>query len=128
MSSTPPSVRTPREPDADASLTTPARRARPRRTLQCQVTLDLADGKGARHGTMQDISPSGLSLTTDRPIEPGSKCHLVLDLTATGAGVVLEATAKSVYSSYLAPRQFRIGMVFTQLDTGGQNLLQSLFD
>lgn len=125
MSSTPPLVKPP--PDAtDGQAMAPGRRSRSRHALHCPVLLTMVDGS-VRRATTQDISRAGLSLMTDRPISPGSRCTLVLDLPqATPEAPALSLAAKAVYSSYVAPRQFRIGLVFTQPDPAIDTLLDPL--
>ncbi len=128
MSSTPPLVKSP--PDTvSGQAAVPGRRTRSRHALECPVQLTMADG-GTRQAVTQDISRAGLSLITDRPIAPGNRCTLALQMphpAPQGApGTPLTLAAKAVYSSYVAPRQFRIGLVFTQPDPAIDTLLAPL--
>lgn len=122
MSSTPPLANPP--PDASGGqANAPGRRTRSRHALQCPVQLTMADGSN-RQAITQDISHAGLSLMTDRPIAPGSRCTLALDAPSMAPDApALSLAAKAVYSSYVAPRQFRIGLVFTQPDPAIDALL-----
>lgn len=77
-------------------------------------------------GTTVDLSRDGLSISTDRPISPGSRC--TLSLQPDGAPSRLRFEVKSVYSSYAAPGDFRIGVVFTDTDVSAQDQLRALVD
>ena len=118
-----------RSPSPDAPVPLPAtpgsssRRLQPRNALRCAVTIMLADG-GQRRGTTVDLSNDGLSLSTDKPIAPGSRCVLVLQ--AIDAKQVLRIDAKAVYSSYAAPGDFRIGMVLAGYDPQQRERLRVL--
>ena len=134
MSSTPPLVKPPPDTASDQGAA-PGRRTRSRHALECAVQLTMADGS-TRQAITQDISRAGLSLITDRPIAPGKRCILTLQLPHAAPGApdqpdmptppALALAAKTVYSSYVAPRQFRIGLVFTQPDPALDTLLAPL--
>jgi len=102
------------------------RRVQPRNVLRCPVTIAIAGGP-ERIGTTVDLSRDGLSLSTDRPIPPGSRCTLSLRAANDpNAGHSLRISAKSVYSSYSAPGDFRIGMVFLGLEAEVEDALRAL--
>lgn len=124
MSSTPPLVKPPPDAASDPAAA-PGRRTRSRQPFHCPVVLTMADGS-TRQATAQDISRAGLSVLTERPVSPGSRCTLALGVSAQGVASALTVAAKSVYSSYLGPRQFRIGLVFTQLDSVTDATLRDL--
>lgn len=108
------------------SLTSGAQRSRrqqPRNALRCPVVIEIAGGN-ERTGTTVDLSRDGLSLSTDRPISPGSRC--TLRLQPEGAARSLRFEVKSVYSSYAAPGDFRIGVVFTEQDVEAHDQLRAL--
>ena len=65
---------------------------------------------------MWDLATDGASLLSARPIPQGSVLELRLELPGTGAASSVAATARVVYSSYLGPGEFKIGLMFTQLD------------
>lgn len=100
-----------------------SRRQQPRNALSVPVTIAIAGGN-ERSGTTVDLSHDGLSLTTDRPIAPGSRCTLCL--YPANARDSLRFEVKSVYSSYAAPGDFRIGMVFTDPGLDAQAQLRAL--
>lgn len=103
--------------------TGPTRRLQPRNSLRWPVTIEIAQG-AERRGTTVDLSPQGLSLSTDRPIAPGSRCLLRLSPPGSGAEPLV-VQVKSVYSSYVAPGDFRIGMVFLAEDARGRDRLRA---
>lgn len=100
-----------------------SRRQQPRNALRVPVTIAIAGGN-ERSGTTVDLSRDGLSLTTDRPIAPGSRC--TLRLHPGNALDSLRFEVKSVYSSYAAPGDFRIGVVFTDPELEAHAQLRAL--
>jgi hypothetical protein len=101
----------------------PSRRLQPRNALRWPVTIQIAGGS-ERQGVTVDLSAEGLSLSTDRPITPGSRCTLLLWPTPDEDALRLEV--KAVYSSYTAPGDFRIGMAFLPQDAEGRDRLRAV--
>jgi hypothetical protein len=98
----------------------PSRRVQPRHALRWPVVIQILGGS-ERRGVTVDLSSDGLSLSTDRPIAPGSRCTLFLRPAPDNGWLRLDV--KSVYSSYSAPGDFRIGMAFSPQDTAGRDQL-----
>ncbi|MGH6647020.1 PilZ domain-containing protein [Aquabacterium sp.] len=88
-----------------------SRRIHARLAVRRTISLVMADGS-TRVGTTVDVSQLGLSLSTDKPIAPGSRCQVRFEGQAGGPPESIELGAKAVYSSYTSPRNFRIGVVF----------------
>jgi len=63
-----------------------------------------------------DVGPGGLCFMARRPIGPGTRCSITFELPLGDGPVEVRTALKVVYSSYLAPEQFKIGAVFTALD------------
>lgn len=101
----------------------PSRRLQPRNALRWPVTIVIAGGT-ERQGVTMDLSAEGLSLSTDRPITPGSRCTLLLRPSPQDGWLTLEV--KAVYSSYTAPGDFRIGMAFLPQDAEGRDRLRAV--
>ncbi|WP_326542173.1 PilZ domain-containing protein [Pseudorhodoferax sp.] len=101
----------------------PSRRLQPRNALHWPVVIQIYGGN-ERRGMTMDLSAEGLSLSTDRPIAPGSRCTLLLRPTPDDGWFKLEV--KAVYSSYTAPGDFRIGMVFLPQDAEGRDRLRAI--
>lgn len=101
----------------------PSRRLQPRSVLRWPVSIQIIGGV-ERQGITLDLSIEGLSLSTDRPIAPGSRCVLRLNPGADQARLELEV--KAVYSSYNAPGDFRIGVVFLPQAAEGRERLRAL--
>lgn len=96
----------------------PGRRRHARIAVRCPLTLTPAGGV-ERTGTTLDLSLEGLSLATDLPIPPGSRYRVhIAALPCRSGPRPLRIDAKAVYSSYLGPGHFRVGMVF--VDPGGE--------
>ncbi len=102
-----------------------SRRQQPRNALRCPVKIAMPGG-AERNGITVDLSHDGLSLSTDRPIPPGSRCMLRLQPPAAPDAGPLDVQVKAVYSSYTAPGDFRIGMVFIGLDPRTEDTLRAL--
>lgn len=113
------------QPALPATPGASSRRTQPRNLWRCPVTILFADG-AERRGTTVDLSGDGLSLSTDRPIAPGSRC--VLRLHAGDLPREVRVDAKAIYSSYTAPGDFRIGMVLAGYDPQQQEQLRVLAD
>lgn len=93
----------------------PGRRVAARKALRVSATLAFA-GAAASVQT-RDLARDGLSVVAPRPIAPGTRCQVDFDLPlGHGESRPVSATARVVYSSYVAPGEFRIGAVFTELD------------
>ncbi len=88
------------------------RRLSARVALRAPATVSLPGGQ-TREVRMWDLAMDGASLVSPRPIPQGSSVELRLALPA---GASLATPARVVYSSYLAPGEFKIGLMFTQLD------------
>lgn len=123
--STPPLAKVPHRNATDLS-SAPSRRQRSRLATQWPLTVELAGASAGEQLTTLDVSRTGLSFVAERPVTPGSKCQVTLQVPMPEGPVMLTAACKSVYSSYIGPRRFRIGLVFTQLDEAGQFLLRQL--
>lgn len=102
-----------------------SRRVDVRVVLKQPITLLMGDGS-QRPATTVDVSQRGMSLTTDKPITPGSRCRVVVQAAALGQPGTVEIAAKAVYSSYVAARHFRIGVVFSEGEAQAVALIQAL--
>ena len=91
------------------------RRLSARIALRSPATVVLP-GAQTREVRMWDLAMDGASLISPRPIPQGSSLELRLELPA---GTKIATPARVVYSSYLAPNEFKIGLMFTQLDDAG---------
>jgi hypothetical protein len=94
------------------------RRLSARTALRSPATVMLPGGQ-ARDVRMWDLAHDGASLLSQRPIPQGSTLELRLELPVAGAPATIVASGRVVYSSYLAPGEFKIGVVFTRIDDDG---------
>ncbi|RZI83709.1 MAG: PilZ domain-containing protein [Rubrivivax sp.] len=115
------------EPSDSTHTSTAAnsRRTDIRMAIRHPVALVMADGS-TRQATTIDISQRGLSLTTDKPVAPGSKCRVVIQGTPGAQTAMAEIAAKAVYSSYVAAKHFRIGLTFHVTDSETAAFVQTL--
>ncbi len=99
---------------AEGQFRDPNRRASARTALRQPATVVHGDVTVAVQTL--DVGQGGLSLLAPRPIGPGTRCTVAFELPFADGPVEFAASLKVVYSSYLAPEQFKIGTVFTALD------------
>lgn len=93
----------------------PGRRIAARKALRVSVTLSFGGAQASVQS--RDLARDGLSVVAPRPIAPGTRCQVEFDLPlGHGESRHVSATARVVYSSYVAPGEFRIGAVFTEVD------------
>ena len=64
-----------------------------------------------------DLGADGASLMSARPIGQGTSIDLRFELPVAGTPTPIATRGKVVYSSYGGPAQFRIGVMFTALDS-----------
>ena len=98
---------------ADEQLKDPNRRASARTVIRQPATL--ACGDTSLPVQTLDVGQGGLCFLAPRPVAPGSRCSVAFDVPLGGEPVPIGASLKVVYSSYLAPGQFKIGSLFTEL-------------
>lgn len=73
-------------------------------------------GGVARDVQIADLGVDGASLVSARPISQGSVIQLRFEVPIAGIATALIIKARVVYSSYVGPAQFRVGVVFQDLD------------
>ena len=74
---------------------------------------------------MWDLGSDGASVTSPRPITQGSVVELRFELPVAAGPTTIVARSKVVYSSYMAPANFRVGAVFTDLDAASAAAVDS---
>jgi PilZ domain-containing protein len=99
------------------------RRTTARKALRCPVHLELLPRGAARDTTMWDIGVQGLSVITDHPIAPGTRCTATFELPLASGARSLGATAKAVYCSYTGPGRFKVGLMFSALDAASETAI-----
>jgi hypothetical protein len=95
------------------------RRTTARKALRCAVHLELPRG-AARDTTMWDIGIQGLSVVTDHPIAPSTRCTATFELPLAAGARALSLPAKSIYCSYTGPGRFKVGLAFSTLDAASE--------
>ena len=99
---------------AEAQYRDPNRRASARTVIRQPATV--AYGETTVAVQTLDVGAGGLCFLARRPIGPGTRCSARFALPFADGPVEVETALKVVYSSYLAPEQFKIGTVFTAVD------------
>jgi hypothetical protein len=92
------------------------RRVVPRKALRQEATV--VQGDVTRLVRTFDLGRDGMCLLSPKPIGPGTRCKVSFDVPFGDGPVNVTVAAKVVYSSYAAIGEFKIGVVFTDLDEG----------
>ncbi len=98
---------------ADGQFSDPNRRAFARTVIRQPATVVHGDTTLAVQTF--DVAEGGMCFVAGRPIGPGSRCTIAFEVPLRDGPVEVTLALKVVYSSYLAPGQFKIGAVFTDL-------------
>ncbi len=85
------------------------------RRFPCEVRV-VGAGLSAFAGTVRDLSSSGLCLTTDSPIEPGSQLHLEFELPTGLVSLVGEVRRVTTTEEGLV----ELGVRFVRLSADAQ--------
>jgi PilZ domain len=89
------------------------------RRFRCEARV-VGAGLTAFAGTVRDLSSSGLCLTTDTPIEPGSQLHLEFDLLAGRVSLVGEVRRVTTSEDGL----IELGVRFVRLSADAQQAIR----
>ena len=98
----------------------PNRRAHCRKVLRTGATVFIA-GTASREVRTWDLGLDGISVVSPRPIPPGTRCTILLQLPDSASAQELSLPAKAVWCSLLGPEGFKVGMVFGPLDAAVQD-------
>ena len=100
------------------------RRSAVRMPLRVPASVELPGG-ALRDASTLDIGPSGLSLVCARPISPGTRCTVRLELPLPDGTQHMALAARSVHSSYTGPAAFKIGLALGPLDAAQEQAFQA---
>jgi hypothetical protein len=100
------------------------RRSAVRMPLRVPASVELPGG-ALREASTLDIGPAGLSLVCARPISPGTRCTVRLELPLPGGAQPVALAARSVHSSYTGPAAFKIGLAVGPLDAEQERAIQA---
>lgn len=104
------------------------RRTGRRRVLRQPGTLTLLPAQQPRAVIVWDVGLDGMSVLSPKPVPPGTRCELRFDVPAGGQSSGVQATGKTVYSSFVGADGFRIGLVFTGLAADAAALVERFVD
>jgi hypothetical protein len=83
--------------------------------LRSPASVVLPGGQ-LREVRMCDIASDGASVLSQRPIPQGSSLELRVRLPGGAALTSVATAARVVYSSYISPGEFKVGLAFQQVD------------
>ena len=96
------------------------RRLYARKVLRAAARVQLPTGP--REVRTWDVGIDGMSLVSPKPISPGTKCTVTLELPGSGP---VSVPAKTVYCSLLGAEGFKVGLVFTNPDPETQEAFRA---
>jgi hypothetical protein len=103
------------------------RRVSARKVLRRPATVKLPGG-AERAVRTWDLGLDGMSLVSPKPIPPGTRCSVVLELPEGDAWRPLEVPVKTVYCSLMGAEGVKIGLVFGPLDAETERVLRQFVD
>ncbi|WP_280154456.1 PilZ domain-containing protein [Piscinibacter sp. XHJ-5] len=89
----------------------PNRRLYARKVLRATASVQLPSGP--RDVRTWDVGVDGMSLVSPKPIAPGTRCTVTLDLPGGGP---VSVAGKTVYCSLMGAEGFKVGLVFVNPD------------
>ena len=105
-------------------MVTPSnRRISARKVLRGPATV-LLPGGTERVVRTWDIGVDGLSLVSPKPIPPGTRCTVSLELPGGDVARALRLPVKTVYCSLMGSEGVKVGAVFVSLDADTERLVQ----
>src|SRR5689334_11715625 len=100
------------------------RRLAARKVLRRPVTVTLSGGTAITAQTW-DLGVDGVSILSPRPISPGTRCVVMLEIPANGASTPVTLEAKSLHSALTGNGVFKVGMCFRDIDPGNARTLEA---
>jgi hypothetical protein len=98
----------------------PNRRLYTRKVLRAAASVQLPSGP--RDVRTWDVGIDGMSIVSPKPIAPGTRCTVRLELPGSGP---VSVTAKTVYCSLMGPEGFKVGLVFVTPDAETENAFRA---
>ena len=102
-------------------------RLHPRTPFRCRAKLAIGE-KPALDVVTADISPDGISLMIDQPIDPGQYCVIKFEVTVNGAARQFSSIGKSIYCVPGGRNVSRIGFQFLELNATNAAIIKALQD
>jgi hypothetical protein len=99
------------------------RRVSARKVLRRPATVMLPGGV-ERVVRTWDVGLDGLSLVSAKPIPPGTKCTVTVDLPEGDTWRPVQLPVKTVYCSLMGAEGVKVGMVFGALDPDTERVLE----
>jgi hypothetical protein len=72
-----------------------------------------------------DVGVDGMAVVSAKPIPPGTRCIVRLELPEGDTARPLDVPVKTVYCSLMGPEGIKVGMVFGALDEETERLIRA---
>jgi hypothetical protein len=99
------------------------RRVSARKVLRRPATVTLPGGI-ERVVRTWDVGLDGMSLLSPKPIPPGTRCTVAVELPDGDTWRAVQLPVKTVYCSLMGAEGVKVGMVFGALDPDTERLIQ----
>jgi hypothetical protein len=100
------------------------RRVSPRKVLRRPATVTLPGGV-ERVVRTWDVGLDGMSLVSPKPIPPGSKCTVAVELPDGDTWRQVHLPVKTVYCSLMGAEGVKVGMLFGALDADTERVIRN---
>jgi hypothetical protein len=100
------------------------RRLSARKVLRRPATVLLTSG-AERLVRTWDVGVDGMSLVSAKPIPPGTRCTVKMELPEGDALRAVDVPVKTVYCSLLGPEGVKVGAVFMTMDEETERLIRA---
>jgi hypothetical protein len=99
------------------------RRLSARKVLRQHATVTLPGGVERLVRTW-DVGLDGMSLVSAKPIPPGTRCTVRMELPDGDVSRQLDVPLKTVYCSLMGPEGVKVGAVFVALDDDTERVIR----
>ena len=103
------------------------RRVSARKVLRRPATVTLPGGV-ERVVRTWDVGLDGMSLVSPKPIPPGTRCTVTLELPDGDTSRIVQVPVKTVYCSLMGAEGVKVVMVFAALEADTERVIRQFVD
>ncbi|HUG23526.1 PilZ domain-containing protein [Piscinibacter sp.] len=105
-------------------MITPANRRLYARKVLRRAAIVVLPGGVKREVKTWDLGQDGMAILSPKPISPGTRCEMTLELPQGDRSTELSVPVKVVYCSFSGSDGFKVGMSFGDLDADAAAAIQ----